>query len=311
MLAGGFKRRMLNRRETTAVASANAAMAVKEPRRFQIADINNSAIQIVADAANHAVTGWPRTTLKPHPIMIIATAKITRLRQRAESSILIAPVPLLPFDWRELTISSFSANNILGSPACWSLVDLGDAYLLQQHQIVLDVPIVGDAAVLDLDEVSGDEGDRLAFALRLPEPAGEMAGEIHMHGDVVAGDDHLLHRNLEVGHGGAEPARGEGRSFRSLRPVRWQRVIDEVRRDGFLQQGLVAGIPEIVECADCLHGRLALRVGDRHGNDEVVDLDAVGKGGGRGHRKRQRGEKLDAACKVQGSAVLLRAGILR
>src|SRR3981081_153755 len=65
MLAGGFKRRMLNKRETTAVASANAAMAVKEPRRFQIADVNNSAIQIVADAANHAVTGWPRTPLKP------------------------------------------------------------------------------------------------------------------------------------------------------------------------------------------------------------------------------------------------------
>src|SRR5712672_3941739 len=72
MLAGGFKRRMLNKRETTAVASANAAMAGKEPRRFQVADSNNSAIQIVVDAANHAVTGWMRMTLKPHPIMMIA-----------------------------------------------------------------------------------------------------------------------------------------------------------------------------------------------------------------------------------------------
>src|SRR5258708_31981309 len=60
MLAGGFKRRMLNKRETTAVASANAAMAMKEPRSCQIADINNSAIQIVVDAANHTVTGWVR-----------------------------------------------------------------------------------------------------------------------------------------------------------------------------------------------------------------------------------------------------------
>src|SRR5712672_4732468 len=140
MLAGGFKRRMLNKRETTAVASANAAMAGKEPRRFQVADSNNSAIQIVVDAANHAVTGWMRMTLKPHPIMMIATANVTRLSQRAELSILIAPVPLLRFDWRELTISSFCANNMLRSPACWSLVDLGDAYLLQQRQIVLDVP---------------------------------------------------------------------------------------------------------------------------------------------------------------------------
>src|SRR5712671_71577 len=220
MLAGGFKRRMLNKRETTAVASANAAIAMKELRSCQIADINNSAIQIVVDAANHTVTGWVRMTLKPHPIMMIATTKVARLSQRAELPILIAPVPLLPFDWRELTISSFCANNILRSPACWSLVDLGDAYLLQQRQIVLDVPIVGDAAVLDLDEIGGDEGDRLALALRLPEPAGEMAGEVHMHGDVIAGHDYRRPRGLGGGHRGARRARGEGRSFRPVRPAR-------------------------------------------------------------------------------------------
>src|ERR1700682_2629870 len=60
MLAGGFKRRMLNKRETTAVASASAAMAVKDPRSCQRADINSSAIQVVVDTANQAVTGWPR-----------------------------------------------------------------------------------------------------------------------------------------------------------------------------------------------------------------------------------------------------------
>src|SRR5882672_4503455 len=99
MLAGGFKRRMLNKRETTAVASAKAVMAVKEPRSCQIADINNSAIQTTLDVANHAVTGWVRITVNPHPIMVIATAKVTRLNQRAELSILIVPVPLSPFDW--------------------------------------------------------------------------------------------------------------------------------------------------------------------------------------------------------------------
>src|SRR6266436_3528093 len=89
ILAGGFKLRMLNKRETTAVASANAAMAMKEPRSCQRADINSSAIQIVADAANQAVTGWPRTTLAPHPIMMTATASVTRLSQRTELSIAI------------------------------------------------------------------------------------------------------------------------------------------------------------------------------------------------------------------------------
>src|SRR5467141_334371 len=87
MLAGGFKRKMLNKRETTAVASANAAMAVNEPRSCQRADISSSAIQIVADAANQAVTGWPRTTLEPYPIMMTATASVRRLSQNTELSI--------------------------------------------------------------------------------------------------------------------------------------------------------------------------------------------------------------------------------
>src|ERR1700674_4943542 len=55
MLAGGGRRRILNKRETTAVASANAAIAAKEPRSCQIADISNSVIQIVVDVVNHAV----------------------------------------------------------------------------------------------------------------------------------------------------------------------------------------------------------------------------------------------------------------
>src|SRR5260370_34198564 len=133
MLAGGFKRRMLNKRETTAVASANAAIAGKEPRSCQIADISNNAIQIVVDAANHAVTGWVRMTLKPHPIMMIATTKVTRLSQRAELSILITPVPLLYFDWRVLTVSFFRANNILRSPVCQSRAALGDPHILRQR----------------------------------------------------------------------------------------------------------------------------------------------------------------------------------
>jgi hypothetical protein len=58
-------------------------MAVNEPRSCQIADINSSAIEMDVDAANQAVTGWPMTTLEPHPIMMIATANVTRLSQRA------------------------------------------------------------------------------------------------------------------------------------------------------------------------------------------------------------------------------------
>src|SRR6266478_2891942 len=293
MLAGGFKRRMLNKRETTAVASANAAMAMKEPRSCQIADINNSAIQTILDAANHAVIGWVRMTLKPHPIMMIATTKVTRLSQRAELSIPIASAPRIEVP------PACRASVARRALRCRSQVDLGDAHLLQQREIVLDVPIVGDPAVLDLDEISSDEGDRLTFALPLAKLASEVTGEAHMQGDVVAGDDHLLHRNLEVRHSGAEPARSEGRSLRSLRSARRQRVIDEVGRDGFLQQGLVAGVPEIVECADCLHRRIALRVCHCRSDDEVIDLDALSGKDRRGQRKRQCDEGLYDAGTVQ------------
>jgi len=55
--------------------------------------------------------------------------------------------------------------------------DFRDAHLLEQRQVVFDVPIVGDPAVLDLHEIGGDEVDRLALALRLAERAGEMSGE--------------------------------------------------------------------------------------------------------------------------------------
>jgi hypothetical protein len=74
---------MLNKRATTAVDRANAAMAVKEPRTCQTADINSSAIQIVADVANHPVTGFPRTTIVPDPIMTSAPTSVRRLSQRA------------------------------------------------------------------------------------------------------------------------------------------------------------------------------------------------------------------------------------
>ena len=84
---------MLNKRETTPVASASAAMARKDPRSCQRAAISSSAIQIVADAANQAVTGWPRTTLDPQAIMISATASVTRLTQRTELSIVIRFAP--------------------------------------------------------------------------------------------------------------------------------------------------------------------------------------------------------------------------
>src|SRR5260370_11097083 len=45
--AGAFRRRMLNKRETTAVARAQAAISGKEPRNCPNPDINKNAHQII------------------------------------------------------------------------------------------------------------------------------------------------------------------------------------------------------------------------------------------------------------------------
>jgi hypothetical protein len=62
----------------------------------------------MADAANQAVTGWLRTTLKPHPIIMTATANVARLSHRPQSSIRIASIPQdSPIAETTLAISCF------------------------------------------------------------------------------------------------------------------------------------------------------------------------------------------------------------
>jgi hypothetical protein len=128
------------------------------------------------------------------------------------------------------------------------------------------MPVVGDAAVLYLDEVGGDEGNGLTLTPHLTERA--------------AGDNHLLDDHRKVGHGGPELARSEGRPLGSLWTARRQGAVGESRRDSLLQQSVIAGVPEIVERASSLDRRIALRVGNRCSDDEFVDLDAVGGEGG-------------------------------
>jgi hypothetical protein len=76
--------------------------------------------------------------------------------------------------------------------------------------------------------------------------------------------------------GGAKLARGEGRALRPLRAARRQGVIGEGRPDRLLEDRFVACVPELVECSGSLHVCIALRVGNLRGNDEFVDLDALG-----------------------------------
>src|SRR2546426_106143 len=63
--------------------------------------------------------------------------------------------------------------------------------LLHQGQVVLDVPVVGDAPVGDAVDVGGDEIDRLALALGLLEAAGEVATKVQVHDDAITGHDNI------------------------------------------------------------------------------------------------------------------------
>jgi hypothetical protein len=78
-----------------------------------------------------------------------------------------------------------------------------------------------------------------------------------------------------------------------LRPwwtARRQGAVDESRRDSLLQKSVIAGVPEIVERAGSVDGRVAFRVGDRCSDHEFVNLYAVGGEGGCGQQERQSGE---------------------
>src|ERR1700720_2015740 len=76
-----------------------------------------------------------------------------------------------------------------------------DSDLLEESEIVLKMPIVGDAAVPDAQDVRRDEVDRLAIALVPHEAPGEMARETEMRDDAIADHQPLHHRHVQVGHG--------------------------------------------------------------------------------------------------------------
>jgi hypothetical protein len=115
-----------------------------------------------------------------------------------------------------------------------SFLDGGDTHLLEESEIVLDMPVVGDATIPDLQQISGNQRDRPAVAPNRPERAREMLGEAHVHRDVRAGHDHLVNRDLQVRHCAMKCVRREERYFRPLRPAGRQSMIGEVIGDSAL-----------------------------------------------------------------------------
>ena len=117
------------------------------------------------------------------------------------------------------------------------IVELGDAHLLEQRQVVLDVPVVGDPAVRDFEEVGRDETDRLARAFDVAERAGEVRREHHVDGHHVARDDQLLDRHAEVRHGARKVLDANAGTARAPGPPGRQRMVREAGRHRAIEEG--------------------------------------------------------------------------
>src|SRR6266403_4254851 len=84
----------------------------------------------------------------------------------------------------------------------------------------LQMPVVGNLAGTDCQDVRGDELDRLAPSLVLVEHSGEVTAEVQVGHDPVAGQDLLSNDDLQIRYGCEERLGGSGRSRRSLRTTR-------------------------------------------------------------------------------------------
>src|SRR6266478_6445211 len=92
------------------------------------------------------------------------------------------------------------------------------------------MPILGDASIGNAVNVGGDEIDRLASALNLPEASCEVTVETQVRDDTITGHDHLLNLAADVRDREAHKPRRGQRSGNSLRAPGRQRIVCKIRR---------------------------------------------------------------------------------
>src|SRR6267143_5779053 len=126
----------------------------------------------------------------------------------------------------------------------------------------LQMPVVGNLAGTDCQDVRGDELDRLAPSLVLVEHSGEVTAEVQMGHDPVASQDLLSNDDLQIRYGCEERLGGSGRSRRSLRTTRGQSVVDEAVRDRLAEKVFVSRAPELIELPRARQHRGAAGRGD-------------------------------------------------
>jgi hypothetical protein len=74
------------------------------------------------------------------------------------------------------------------------------ADLLEECQIILKVPIVGDAAVPNTQNIRRNEVHRLPIAIVPVETPSEMPSETKMRDDAIADDQPLHDRHVKIRH---------------------------------------------------------------------------------------------------------------
>ena len=127
-----------------------------------------------------------------------------------------------------------------------------DADLLEEREIVFQMPVVSDPAIADTQDVGGYKVDWLAGAGVSHESASEMAGEVHMRDDAVAHYQPLYHCHLEVRHRGEESLGGLCGPRRPLGAAMRQCMVYEIRPDRTGKERRTAIDPEAVEGSDGL-----------------------------------------------------------
>jgi hypothetical protein len=140
--------------------------------------------------------------------------------------------------------------------------ELRDAHLLQQGQVVLDVPIVGDPVISTFTRSVAMNSIGCPFPCVWPNLPVKWPVNFIWIGNVIAGDDHLFDPHCQVGHRGAELTRCERWPLGPLWAPRRQGMVCEGWGDRPHKVRFVACIPELVEGAGGLHSRVALALGD-------------------------------------------------
>ena len=109
------------------------------------------------------------------------------------------------------------------------------------------MPIVGNLAVSDLQNISGNEIDRLTFSGCVAERPREVTGEAQVRDDAIANHELLKDGKTKIRYRGEKGFRCSDRPGGSLRSSRRQGMVEEVPRDRLIQQLRAAIDPEAVK----------------------------------------------------------------